>query len=141
MKATLALSILALSLLTACGQSNNSQQAAAPATSAAPASPAAAPASPARVETAAADAAPSKGEDTFKKTCALCHKTGEAGAPKLGSKEDWAPRIAQGKDTLYEHALKGFTGQKGMMPAKGGSASLADDDVKAAVDYMMSKAQ
>ena len=46
------------------------------------------------------------------------------------------PRIAQGKDTLYKHAIEGFTGAKGMMPARGGGASLTDDEVKAAVDFM-----
>jgi cytochrome c5 len=66
-----------------------------------------------------------------------CHGTGVAGAPKLGDKAAWAPRIKQGKDTLYNHALHG----KGAMPPKGGNASLADDAVKAAVDYMVSASQ
>lgn len=83
--------------------------------------------------TAAAD-----GADTVKKVCALCHGTGAGGAPMIGSKADWADRIKQGKDTLYQHALKGFQGSKGMMPPKGGS-SLPDADVKAAVDYMLSQ--
>jgi cytochrome c5 len=59
----------------------------------------------------------------------------------LGSKEDWAPRIAQGKDVLYKHAIEGFTGEKGVMPPKGANPSLSDDDVKAAVDYMQAKIQ
>lgn len=82
-----------------------------------------------------------KGEDVFKKTCSLCHATGVAGAPKLGDKADWQPRIAQGNAMLYDHALKGFTGKKGMMPAKGGNAALTDDEVKAAVDYMAAQAK
>lgn len=82
-----------------------------------------------------------KGEDVYKKTCSLCHASGLSGAPKIGVKADWEPRIAQGKPTLYEHAIKGFTGKNGMMPAKGGNTALSDDDVKAAVDYMVSKAQ
>jgi cytochrome c5 len=65
------------------------------------------------------------------------HGTGVAGAPKLGDKAAWAPRIKQGKVTLYNHALHG----KGAMPPKGGNASLADDAVKAAVDYMVSASQ
>lgn len=81
------------------------------------------------------------GEKTFKGTCAMCHATGAGGAPVLGNKADWAPRIAQGKDTLYKHAVGGFTGKKGMMPPKGANASLSDADVKAAVDYMVSKAK
>jgi cytochrome c5 len=77
------------------------------------------------------------GKGTYDKTCMACHAAGVAGAPKLGDKAAWGPRIAQGNDTLYTHALKGFTGKKGMMPAKGGNTSLSDADVKAAVDYMV----
>ena len=76
------------------------------------------------------------GKSVYGKTCAMCHAAGVAGAPKPGDKEDWGPRIAQGKDTLYKHAIEGFTGAKGMMPARGGASSLSDDDVKAAVDFM-----
>lgn len=69
----------------------------------------------------------------------MCHAAGVAGAPKPGDKADWGPRIAQGKETLYKHAIEGYTGSKGMMPARGGSTSLSDADVKAAVDYMADK--
>jgi len=62
---------------------------------------------------------------------------GVAGAPKTGDKAGWAPRVAQGKDTLYKHAIGGFQGKMGVMPAKGGNTSLSDADVKAAVDYML----
>jgi len=85
----------------------------------------------------AANAADGKG--TYDKACAACHAAGVAGAPKFGDKAAWKDRIAQGNDKLYEHALKGFQGKKGFMPAKGGNAALADADVKAAVDYMVSK--
>ena len=71
----------------------------------------------------------------------MCHGSGAAGAPKIGDKADWGPRIAQGKATLYEHAIKGFNGSKGAMPPKGANPALSDDEVKAAVDYMVSKAQ
>ena len=81
------------------------------------------------------------GEAAFKKTCAMCHQTGVAGAPKLGDKADWAPRIAQGKDMLYKHAIEGFNGEKGAMPAKGGNPAMGDDDVKAAVDFMIAKSE
>jgi cytochrome c5 len=81
------------------------------------------------------------GEQTFKATCAVCHVAGVAGAPKFGDKAAWKDRIAQGKDTLYEHALKGFQGKVGFMPAKGGNAALPDADVKAAVDYMVDAAK
>ena len=59
----------------------------------------------------------------------------------LGNKEQWAKRIAQGNDTLYKHAIGGYTGDAGMMPAKGGNASLSDDEVKAAVDHMVAAAK
>lgn len=112
---------VALSLaLAACGDKQTPQ-----ATGAAPAVPAA----PAAKENAL-------GKTVFGKTCAMCHAAGVAGAPKPGDKADWGPRVAQGKDVLYKHAIEGFTGAKGMMPARGGGASLSDDEVKAAVDYM-----
>lgn len=71
----------------------------------------------------------------------MCHGTGAGGAPLFKSKEEWAPRIAQGKEVLYGHALKGFSGAKGVMPAKGGNTSLPDEDVTAGVDYMVSQAK
>ncbi|MBI3897517.1 MAG: cytochrome c5 family protein [Gammaproteobacteria bacterium] len=82
-----------------------------------------------------------KGKSVFDGTCNACHGAGVAGAPKAGDKAAWAPRIAQGTAKLYEHALKGFQGKSGFMPSKGGNAGLADADVKAAVDYMVSKAK
>jgi cytochrome c5 len=147
--------LLLVSLMAACSKKEEAP-APAPAPAAAP-SPAPAPApAPADTSSAAPAAASSgaatttaaaggsdaaQGEKVFKGTCAMCHQTGAGGAPVVGSKPDWAPRIAQGKDTLYTHAINGFTGQKGTMPPKGANASLADADVKAAVDYMVSKAQ
>jgi cytochrome c5 len=81
------------------------------------------------------------GKATYDTACAVCHAAGVAGAPKLGDKAAWAPRIAQGADTLYEHAINGFPGTVGFMPAKGGNVSLTDDAVKAAVDHMVKAAQ
>jgi len=78
------------------------------------------------------------GKATFQQTCFACHGTGAAGAPKAGDKAAWAPHIAKGKETLYTHAIHGFKGTKGFMPAKGGRTDLSDDAVKAAVDYMVS---
>jgi cytochrome c5 len=77
------------------------------------------------------------GEGTYKSSCAACHSAGIAGAPKSGDKAAWSPRIAQGKETLYKHAIGGFQGKGGVMPAKGGNSLLSDADVKAAVDYMV----
>jgi len=75
-----------------------------------------------------------KGKATFEKTCALCHGPGLAGAPRFGQAAEWAPRIKKGLPALYNSALKGTAGG---MPGKGGNLSLSDDDVKAAVDYMV----
>jgi len=81
------------------------------------------------------------GEKTYNTACVACHGTGAAGAPKTGDKAAWADRIKQDSKTLYEHAIKGFKGKKGFMPAKGGRVDMSDADVKAAVDYMVSKAK
>jgi len=153
-----ALKLLPLALviaLTACGQKNAQQAQASPAPAAAapadtaaaaqaaapaPAPAAAEPAAPAAAPTTTASAAGGGdlvlGEKIFGATCATCHGAGVLGAPKAGDKTAWGPRIAQGKDTLYKHALEGFK----MMPAKGGNAALKDEEVKAAIDYMVSKA-
>ena len=77
------------------------------------------------------------GKKVYDTACTACHAAGIAGAPKFGDKAAWAPRIAQGTDVLYDHAIKGFQGKAGVMPAKGGNTSLSDADVKAAVDYMV----
>lgn len=77
------------------------------------------------------------GQQVYQQACASCHKAGIAGAPKTGDAAAWADRIAQGMDILNEHAIKGFKGSKGMMPAKGGRASLSDEEVMAAVAYMV----
>ena len=82
-----------------------------------------------------------KGKAVFDASCAACHATGVAGAPKLGDKAAWKDRIAQGNAKLYEHALKGYQGKAGVMPPKGGNMGLPDADVKAAVDYMVSRAK
>jgi cytochrome c5 len=82
-----------------------------------------------------------KGKNIYETTCVACHGAGVAGAPKLGDKAAWAPRLAQGADALHNHAIKGFQGKAGVMPPKGGNMSLADADVNAAVDYMASQAK
>jgi cytochrome c5 len=77
------------------------------------------------------------GEAVFNNNCKMCHGSGMMGAPKAGDVEAWKPRIAKGKDVLYDHAINGFR-DKAMMPPRGGKKSLTDEEVKAAVDYMMS---
>jgi cytochrome c5 len=84
---------------------------------------------------------PKNGTELFQQVCSACHGQGIAGAPKAGDKAAWGPRIAQGKPTLYQHALGGYQGKAGVMPAKGGRTDLPDDLVKQAVDYMVQMAQ
>ena len=86
-----------------------------------------------------AAALPADGAATYAQVCAACHDSGIAGAPKVGDKAAWGPRLAQGKDTLYTHAIAGFTGTAGMMPAKGGRVDLPDDLIKQAVDHMVAQ--
>lgn len=133
-KTSLILALSLATLLAACGKQERAPEAAAPAT------PEAVAPAPAAVEQPE-EAANEVGKKVFGATCSMCHASGTAGAPRLGDKADWEPRIAQGMDVLYKHSLEGFTGEKGMMPARGGSTTLSDDDVKAAVDYMVDKAE
>jgi cytochrome c5 len=86
-------------------------------------------------------AIPKDGAEVFQQTCSVCHGQGIAGAPKAGDRAAWAPRIAKGKAVLYQHALQGFQGSAGVMPAKGGRADLSDDLIKAGVDHMLGMAQ
>lgn len=86
---------------------------------------------------AADEAAAVDGEKVYKGLCMSCHDTGLLNSPKLGDKAAWEPRIATGMDALYTSALNG----KNTMPAKGGNPALSDDEVKAAVDYMVEKAK
>jgi len=81
------------------------------------------------------------GKKVYEGLCQACHATGVAGAPKAGDKGAWGPRIAQGKDTLFQHALGGYTGKSGAMPAKGGNPALSDDEVKAAVEHLIGMAK
>ena len=83
----------------------------------------------------AAAAGPKDGATVFNSVCGACHNTGVAGAPKVDDKAAWGPRIAQGKDALYKSAIAG----KGAMPPKGGAADLSDDEIKGAVDYVLTK--
>jgi cytochrome c5 len=82
-----------------------------------------------------------QGEQVYNAACAACHAMGIIGAPKFGDKDSWAPRIEKGMETLFTSALQGVQGQTGVMPAKGGQLHLPDEDVKAAVAYMVSQVQ
>ena len=91
------------------------------------------------VELAAADAGPhvdKSGEEVVKAVCSMCHDAGLMNSPKIGDKEAWKPRVAQGYDTLVSHAVQGIRA----MPAKGGNASLSDAEVAGAVKFMANAA-
>jgi cytochrome c5 len=81
------------------------------------------------------------GEQVYTTTCIACHGAGVAGAPKFGDKAAWAPRLAQGPAVLHQHALEGFQGKSGVMPAKGGRSDLADQSIVNGVDYMVNAAR
>ena len=92
------------------------------------------------VETAAEPApvaAALSGPQVYNAACLACHGAGIAGAPILGDTAAWAPRIAQGADVLKDHAINGYSGSVGFMPAKGGRVDLSDQEVRVAVDYMV----
>jgi cytochrome c5 len=80
---------------------------------------------------------PSAGELVYTKNCKVCHAQGINGAPMLGNKTMWQPRVEKGIPTLVEHAGNGF----GLMPAKGGNADLTTEEIESAVRYMVAKVQ
>ena len=77
------------------------------------------------------------GESTYKAACGVCHTNGLAGAPKVGDASAWVERLQQGNDLLISHALQGFAGSTGYMPAKGGRADLSNEAVTNAVLFMV----
>ncbi|NVK29932.1 MAG: c-type cytochrome [Gammaproteobacteria bacterium] len=81
------------------------------------------------------------GAALYKQACAACHDMGVAGAPANGDAAQWADRIAQGSEVLYDHAINGYQGSAGYMPPKGGRADLSDEEVQAIVDYMVESSQ
>jgi cytochrome c5 len=87
----------------------------------------------------AAPAADMGGEEVYNAACVACHGAGVAGAPKIGDKANWGPRIAQGAETLHKHAIEGYQGKAGFMPPKGGRVDLSDKSIINGVDYMIAK--
>jgi cytochrome c5 len=81
------------------------------------------------------------GQQVWDGTCRVCHLNGLGGAPAKGNRKAWAPRIEQGLEVLVGHALYGFNGAAGSMPPRGGNAALSDQQVAAAVHYMVSQSQ
>jgi cytochrome c5 len=97
------------------------------------------------VVTAAAEPEPvataMSGPQVYNSACLACHAAGIGGAPIMGDVDQWQPRIAQGADVLKQHAIEGYTGSSGYMPAKGGRTDLSDEEIAGAVDYMVGESQ
>lgn len=89
----------------------------------------------AKADAAAQSTGPKDGPTIYNSVCGACHNTGAAGAPKVDDKAAWAPRVATGTAALYNSAING----KNAMPPKGGASALSDDEIKGAVDYILSK--
>ncbi|MBD3655765.1 MULTISPECIES: c-type cytochrome [Marinobacter] len=86
---------------------------------------------------AAASSGPRAGDEVYNAVCMACHTTGAAGAPVIGDSGAWSARIDQGLETLVSHAINGFNA----MPAKGGCASCPDEEIQAAVEYMVNESK
>ena len=91
--------------------------------------------------TAAADdeeeAAEADGQQVYNQACTTCHGQGVAGAPVTGDDDAWVARLEKGRETLLDHSINGFQGDAGFMPARGGNPNLSDEQVAAALDYML----
>ena len=153
----IAMPVLALLLVSGCGKQEQAPTAEAPAeevTAEAPApvaeapQPAAEMAEPVAEATVSAEAAAEAaadamadaaavvdGEAIYKQSCMACHAAGVAGAPKLGDSEAWSPRLAKGTDALVQSVANGLNA----MPPKGGCMTCSDDDLRGAVEYMVSQ--
>ena len=77
------------------------------------------------------------GQQVYNQACTSCHGQGVAGAPATGDQGAWSARLDKGYETLLEHSIDGFQGDAGFMPARGGNPNLSDDQVAAALDYML----
>ena len=91
--------------------------------------------------TTAAAAGPRDAKTVYNLACMACHGTGAAGAPKTGDAAAWAPRIEKGVETLVDHAINGFQGENSVMPPRGGNPTLTDEEVTAAVEYIIEQSQ
>ena len=86
-------------------------------------------------------AAALSGREVYDEACIVCHGTGTAGAPLLGDVDDWATRLAQGEEVLADRALNGYTGDLGYMPPKGGRVDLSDEEILAALAYLLEQSR
>ncbi|HUO82038.1 MAG TPA: c-type cytochrome [Gammaproteobacteria bacterium] len=81
------------------------------------------------------------GPQVYNSACLACHASGAAGAPMMGDKAVWEPRLAKGMEVLVKHAIEGFQGETGFMPPKGGRTDLSDEEVTAAAEYMVEQSR
>lgn len=81
------------------------------------------------------------GPQVYNAACIACHGSGIGGAPIVGDAAAWTERLGQGNDTLYLHAIEGYTGSSGFMPPKGGRLDLSDEEIQGAVDFMTAESQ
>ncbi|HWM28935.1 MAG TPA: c-type cytochrome, partial [Woeseiaceae bacterium] len=81
------------------------------------------------------------GPQVYNEACIACHGNGIGGAPMISDSAAWEPRIAQGMDTLRQHATQGFSGSAGYMPPKGGRLDMSDEEIYGAIEYMVSEAE
>ena len=81
----------------------------------------------------AVETGPMSGADIYAKSCIACHSSGVLGAPKLQDAADWAPRLANGFDTVWQNAINCINA----MPPKGSCGTCSDDDIKAAIEHMI----
>lgn len=77
------------------------------------------------------------GPQVYNQACLACHGAGVGGAPVMGNAEAWTGRIAQGNEVLTDHVINGYTGPAGYMPPKGGRVDLSDEEIIAAMNYMV----
>ena len=77
------------------------------------------------------------GDQVYSAACTACHTTGVSGAPIYGDSAGWQSRLGKGEELLISNAINGFTGESGFMPPRGGLATLTDEEVIAAVQYML----
>ncbi len=81
------------------------------------------------------------GKAVYERQCAACHEAGAHGAPRAGKPDDWSPRLARGDQSLYDAALRGKSSGDRHMPPRGGDPKLSDNEVKAAVDYIVARSR
>jgi cytochrome c5 len=86
-------------------------------------------------------AAPLSGPQVYNEACIACHGSGIGGAPRLGDVDAWAPRIARGREVLDDHVINGYTGDVGYMPPKGGRVDLSDEEILAALSYLLAESR